>query len=209
MGKSINITNQRFGRLVVARQTGQRDRGGRHLWLCRCDCGGTKLAASGDLRAGHTKSCGCAPCGRRPTHGMTNTPEYEVWRGMLQRCNRPNSINYHLYGGRGIAVCERWHKFENFYADVGPRPPGLTLDRINNNGNYEPGNTKWSTRKEQAANRRNPWLVPSNAMHNRRNPWITSPDIMYAAARRALITRRARRAADPKPKLVCGRGHER
>ena len=103
---------------------------------------------------------------------MTKTPEFKCWDSMLQRCSNPNHESYFRYGGRGIKVCQRWSKFENFFTDMGKRPSGLTLERINNNGNYTPKNCKWATWKEQGQNKRNLWVTSPDAMRNRRNGWI-------------------------------------
>jgi len=102
--------------------------------------------------------CGCLR-GRNKTHGMEGTSIYNTWADMLQRCRNPKRKNYHDYGGRGITVCELWTKFENFHEDMGPRPEGSSLDRINNEGNYEPDNCRWATRQEQNNNRRNTVMI--------------------------------------------------
>ena len=117
------------------------------------DCGKACEMRLSDAKSG--VGCGCG----KKTHGMTDAPIYRTWLNMLQRCNNPKNTNYHDYGGNGITVCERWKTFENFHEDMGPRPDGRTLDRIDNGGNYEPSNCKWSTRQEQNDNRRNTILI--------------------------------------------------
>lgn len=164
-----DLTGKRFGRWTViklayhgkAYDARRRKRRIIH-WRCRCDCG-IELAVNGaNLQRGLTRSCGCL---RRDTtrrlstkHGHATrknyTGVYSCWAAMLSRCYDRNQRSYRNYGGRGIKVCKRWLKFENFLADMGPRPSGLTLDRINNDGNYKPSNCRWATWSEQVKNRR-------------------------------------------------------
>ena len=150
----VDKTGMRFGRLVVL---SGRNIGGSYEWVCQCDCGnrttvlGTHLHIHNDRGQ---RSCGCARDGN-PTHGMTGTPEYSTWLEMRKRCRNPKSRSYKNYGGRGIKVCRRWDSFENFLADMGPRPSDKhSLDRINNEKNYGPSNCRWATRDQQVRNTR-------------------------------------------------------
>ncbi len=127
-------------------------------FLCRCDCGTTRLVKSYDIRTGYTKSCGCYDLElkrkRKLIHGMSESLTYNSWRAMIDRTTNPKSTHFNRYGGRGIRVCERWLSFENFLVDMGERPPGrYSIDRINNNGNYEPSNCRWATDSQQQLNR--------------------------------------------------------
>lgn len=148
----IDITGQRFGRLVAIAPLKSTSQGVR--WECICDCGQRASVLTKKLRNGHTKSCGCLQATVHVTHGRTRTPEYRAWQSMLARCDDPNGVMWHRYGGRGIKVCDRWRVFENFFADVGPKPgKGYSLDRIDNDGDYCPSNVRWATKIEQDTNR--------------------------------------------------------
>lgn len=150
-----DITGQRFGRIVVKRLHGRKGRQGALTWWCLCDCGKEFEVAGTKLKAGNTTSCGCAKIDRLTKHGMSGIPEHAVWMSILQRCDNPSSPAWSYYGGRGIRVCERWREFANFLDDMGRRPSHRhSIDRIDNDGNYEPGNCRWATMQEQCRNTR-------------------------------------------------------
>jgi hypothetical protein len=185
MPRTIDITNHRFGRLI-ALSTLDRDAKRQWRWFCRCDCGNTTVVRGSELRNGATKSCGCLrleildQC--RTTHGMTKTAEYGIWKGMKERCYNATHKQYHRYGGRGITICDRWrNSFENFFADMGKRPsPKHSIDRENNDGNYEPGNCRWATMREQQNNRSSCSYITFEGRTKSLSAWCDLLGVPYA-----------------------------
>jgi len=168
----------RFGKWVVISRT--RDS---HV-ECACDCGTVREVHISNLTSGKTKSCGCnrdkATAIAMTKHGMFGTPTYSTWSSMLTRCENPRSKSYQRYGGRGIKVCERWHKFSNFIDDMGEKPSkGMSIERIDNDGNYEPGNCKWATSAEQARNTRRTRLTEGEVL-DLRNGIVSINDVVDA-----------------------------
>jgi hypothetical protein len=157
MAQREDLTGQKFGRLTALEYSSERGR-----WLCRCECGKQKWILPPSLKKGMTRSCGClkSELARKAhlKHGKRFSKVYNAWLEMKQRCLNPNVKFYEHYGGRGITICERWMDFNNFYADMGDPPvigaERISLDRIENNGNYEPGNCQWATQKMQSDNQR-------------------------------------------------------
>jgi hypothetical protein len=162
----VDRVGERYGRLVVtARAENKIEPSGavRAQWKCLCDCGRETVVPGQSLSRGTTRSCGCLSkekvIERTTTHGLSRSGTYRSWHTMVQRCTNPLSTHWKSYGGRGITVCDEWLTFENFHRDVGDRPENMTLERVENNKGYEPGNVIWASRLTQANNRRTNVLV--------------------------------------------------
>lgn len=180
----LDPTGERFGRLTVLHEVPRKSPRKRRF-LCRCDCDATVEVDLNKMRTGHTKSCGClhleararniesAPRNGSPKHGMNKTPEHMAWVSMKQRCTNSRKREWPHYGGRGIRVCERWmNSFDAFFSDVGPRPStNHSIDRIDVNGHYEPGNCRWATQQEQVENTRVARLVTINGKTQTISSW--------------------------------------
>lgn len=170
--KGKDLRGERFGRLVVVELVG-RTTNRRLVWSAVCDCGNSIEVAGTYLLSGESRSCGCLQRDiarragdRTRTHSLSRTSTYSIWDSMRARCNNPQRTDYPRYGGRGIKVCERWNtSFDSFLADMGVRPPGMSLDRFpNQDGNYEPGNCRWATVRQQARNHSGNRLITANGV---------------------------------------------
>lgn len=174
MTRPINIAGRRFGRLVALERIGHTAHG-HAAWKCRCDCGTEIVASRGNLRAGTTRSCGClkreVTGARSRTHAMSDTPTWNSWRAMVERCTNPNNIGFRLYGAKGITVHPPWRFFANFLRDVGERPDGMSLDRIDGSRGYEPGNVRWADMRRQQRNRANNRIIEHDGTSKPLSEW--------------------------------------
>lgn len=188
--KLIDLTGQRFGRLTVVSR-GDQDAGGRATWNVLCDCGTRRQVAGYSLRAGLSKSCGCLQALLRAEARPLTTEyaaEYSTWLQMRGRCSNPKATHFARYGGRGIRVCERWAEFEAFLADMGPRPSAShSIDRIDNDGNYEPGNCRWATDCEQANNQSRNVRVTIEGVTKTVAEWAATSPVSAAAIYRRIV----------------------
>jgi len=161
----------RFGRWTVGAFSGKR------RVVCRCDCGNDKTVDLYSLLDGRSRSCGCLRAEmvakKNTTHGMCGTSTYGSWSAMIARCTQPSVDRFEHYGGRGVRVCERWQDYAAFLADMGEKPDGMSLDRIDVNGDYEPGNCRWATALEQARNRRSTHLITVDGVDRCISEWST------------------------------------
>jgi hypothetical protein len=191
----IDMAGMVFHNMTVIKLAPRRIRG--TYWLCRCICGNEREVLRGNLVRGGAKSCGCksasAISAARTTHGKRNTNEYKIWAGMKNRCLNSDNPAFKYYGGRGIKVCQRWMKFENFFADMGRKPAGKSLDRINNDGNYEPGNCRWATSLEQHRNQRTNRRIEFNGERLLITEWARRFSLD-----KSLLTRRIRKFGEKK-----------
>lgn len=193
-GRTVNrslkdYTGQRFGRLTAVSFVERDPKWNDHKWEFRCDCGGVYVTGIKQARGGHTASCGClfrdVMAERNTTHGLTKTnrSEYRSWKDMRARCLTPTDTDYRDYGGRGISVCSRWDDFAAFLEDMGPRPRGTTIDRIDVNGNYEPSNCRWASAHVQANNKRNNRLLEMNGVTKTLQEWCRQFGLEHSKVR--------------------------
>lgn len=160
LARRIDLSGQRFGRLTAVTPLPANGTNGTP-WECRCDCGTLTVVPSGRLRTGRTRSCGCLWRDALRLHGYTGSPTYNSWASMMSRTANPRDAHYPKYGGKGIRTCPAWHDFRVFLSDMGERPDGTSLDRIDGTRGYEPGNCRWATPLQQARNTSHVKLTPA------------------------------------------------
>ncbi len=191
MSRVVDMTGLRVGRLTVLRRVGTQNR--KATWACVCDCGTERVISGSDLRSGNTISCGCFHFERQKavprTHGERDSVEYGIWTGMHQRCSNPNVAAFPRYGGRGIRVAPVWDDFEVFLKDVGRRPSQEhSIDRVDNNRGYEPGNVRWATRHEQARNTRRARILTVGGVVKSLREWAEERGIGHSTILHRLRT---------------------
>ena len=191
-----DLTGQTFGKLTVIKRQGVSPNG-HTVWLCKCECGNFTEVNRTNLLNESTKSCGCYAkeklCNRNHIHGLVRTPLYTVWANMKERCLNAKSHKYPIYGGRGITVCDEWlHDFQAFYdwSMANGYEKGLTLDRKDVNGNYEPSNCRWATVKQQANNTRTNKLITYNGKTQTVSEWADELGIKYSTLYNRLFTKK-------------------
>lgn len=181
----------KFGSLLVTDNAEKQD-AKKLSWKCLCDCGKEHVAVGTELRRGKVKSCGCVSREkskeRMTTHGKSTSKAYSSWRSMMKRCYQESHTGFKDYGGKGITVCDSWHIFENFYSDMGDPKEGMTIDRINNNGNYSPDNCKWSTKTEQNENRKVTKWLEMNGIKQTQAKWAAQLGMYPSSLARRLTT---------------------
>lgn len=180
-GKLDDLTGRRYGKLIVLSMADKPENANGSYWKCKCDCGEETVVSAKSLKCGDTKSCGCMKYSGVTTHGLYKTRLHGIWILMRDRCNNPNSPNYKRYGGRGIKVCETWSTFKPFYdwAIQNGYGENLSLDRIDNNGDYAPSNCRWTTRIEQANNTRRSRFIEFNGETHTLAEWARIYKIPY------------------------------
>lgn len=189
MNKKRNLIGLRFGKLIVKEELESEK--GKARWLCQCDCGKYSITKTYYLTSGETKSCGCvkkSSLGQRSkTHGMSKTRIYNIWQMMKRRCYKKDTTYYENYGGRGILVCDEWQSFENFYEDMKDEyKENLTIERIDNNGNYCKENCRWANRNEQMNNMRRNKLLTIDGVSKTMIEWSKETKIPYSTIRSRL-----------------------
>ncbi len=183
----IEMVGKRFGRLIVVRRDFTIRKRPDAFWMCKCDCGTVKAINGCRLRDGSTISCRCYIRAKlleiRTTHGKRSNPMYSVWKAMIRRCSNSDDPSYKNYGGRGIQVCESWKNVETFFADMGTRPEGMTLERVDVDAGYSPENCVWASRSQQGRNRRNNRIVNVFGVRKIMSDWAREMNISVGVLR--------------------------
>lgn len=198
MGAALQLSGMKFGKLTAIERVGK-NKHGMLLWNCKCDCGNETVVAGGALKSGHTQSCGCSCLEHAKhlnrKHGKSSSRLYHLYYGILQRCNNPKAPAFNHYGGRGIEVCKEWDTWEAFqkWALANGYKDGLTIDRIDVNGNYEPSNCRWVTQAEQMRNTRKTVYLEYQGERKSISEWCEK----YGLNHGAVSTRIRRGWSDP------------